>query len=128
MNKTWHQIWAQKTEAFNPFLNLIFKPKHYLKFSIKIKQVGVLNVDGYYDGLLGLFDKGVEEGFINPSINPSSRTIVVSASTASELLNLLEVSTVSIAKRGLANAIILHMLPFNAKMLNMFFSKFKPQV
>ncbi|EXC34511.1 hypothetical protein L484_019108 [Morus notabilis] len=50
------------------------------------KPVGVLNVDGYYDGLLGLFDKGVEEGFINPS----SRTIVVSATTAAELINKLE--------------------------------------
>ena len=47
----------------------------------------MLNIDGYYDGLLGLFDKGVEEGFINPS----SRTIVVTATTSAELINKLEV-------------------------------------
>ena len=46
-----------------------------------------MNIDGYYDGLLGLFDKGVEEGFISPS----SRTIVVSATSAAELINKLEV-------------------------------------
>jgi len=28
------------------------------------KPCGVLNVEGYYDGLLGLFDHGVREGFI----------------------------------------------------------------
>jgi len=30
------------------------------------KPSGVLNVDGYYDGLLALFDHGVREGFIHP--------------------------------------------------------------
>lgn len=54
-----------------------------------IEQVGVLNIDGYYDSLLGLFDKGVEEGFINPS----SRTIVVSATTSADLISSLEVTT-----------------------------------
>ncbi|XP_047320098.1 cytokinin riboside 5'-monophosphate phosphoribohydrolase LOG8-like [Impatiens glandulifera] len=50
------------------------------------KPVGVLNTDGYYDLLLGLFDKGVEEGFIYPS----ARNIVISASTPSELLDKIE--------------------------------------
>ncbi|PON98057.1 Cytokinin riboside 5'-monophosphate phosphoribohydrolase [Trema orientale] len=50
------------------------------------KPVGVLNIDGYYDGLLGLFDKGVEEGFIRPS----SRTIVVSATSSADLISRLE--------------------------------------
>ncbi|KAF7836963.1 cytokinin riboside 5'-monophosphate phosphoribohydrolase LOG8-like [Senna tora] len=50
------------------------------------EQVGILNVDGYYDCLLGLFDKGVEEGFIKPS----ARNIVISATTAHDLLRKME--------------------------------------
>ena len=49
--------------------------------------MGLLNVDGYYDCLLGLFDKGVEEGFIKPS----ARNIIISAKTARELIQRMEV-------------------------------------
>ncbi|KAI4317472.1 hypothetical protein L6164_025339 [Bauhinia variegata] len=56
------------------------------QLGIHDKPVGLLNVDGYYDCLLGLFDKGVEEGFINPS----ARNIIVSASTAKELLDKMQ--------------------------------------
>jgi predicted Rossmann-fold nucleotide-binding protein len=47
--------------------------------------VGLLNVDGYYNSLLSLFDKGVEEGFIDPK----ARNIFVLADTAAELLTKL---------------------------------------
>jgi predicted Rossmann-fold nucleotide-binding protein len=47
----------------------------------------LLNVDGYYDPLLALFDKGEAEGFINSDC----RQIFVSAPTASELLTKMEV-------------------------------------
>ena len=50
-------------------------------------QVGLLNVDGYYNYLLALFDNGVEEGFIKPG----ARTIVVSAPSAKELMMKMEV-------------------------------------
>lgn len=50
-------------------------------------QVGLLNVDGYYNPLLALFDKALEEGFLGLS----ARNIVVSAPTASELLEKMEV-------------------------------------
>lgn len=50
-------------------------------------QVGLLNVDGYYNSLLSLFDNGVKEGFIKPS----AREIVLSAPTAEELLEKMEV-------------------------------------
>lgn len=49
--------------------------------------MGLLNVDGYYDSLLALFDKGVEEGFIEDS----ARRIVVIADTAAELIKKIEV-------------------------------------
>lgn len=50
-------------------------------------QVGLLNVDGYFNSLLSLFDKGVEEGFIDRS----ARHIVVIADTPSELIKKMEV-------------------------------------
>lgn len=56
------------------------------QLGIHNKPVGLLNVDGYYDSLLGLFDKSVEEGFVNPS----ARNIVVSAKTARELIQRME--------------------------------------
>lgn len=50
-------------------------------------QVGLLNVDGYYNSLLSFIDKAVDEGFITPS----ARHIIVSAPTAPELMSKLEV-------------------------------------
>lgn len=52
-----------------------------------IIQVGLLNVEGYYNSLLALFDNGVKEGFIKPS----ARDIVLSAPTAKELMIKMEV-------------------------------------
>lgn len=49
----------------------------------------MLNVEGYYNSLLALFDNGVEEGFIKPG----ARDIVLAAPTARELLSKLEVLT-----------------------------------
>ncbi|KAL4194545.1 hypothetical protein AMTRI_Chr05g69170 [Amborella trichopoda] len=56
------------------------------QLGIHSKPVGLLNVDGYYDTLLALFDKGVQEGFIQPA----ARHIVVSAPTAKELIQRME--------------------------------------
>ncbi|XVF22945.1 hypothetical protein REPUB_Repub12eG0214700 [Reevesia pubescens] len=56
------------------------------QLGIHEKPVGLLNVDGYYNSLLALFDKGVEEGFIDSS----ARHIVVIADTAEELLRKME--------------------------------------
>lgn len=52
-----------------------------------VLQVGLLNVDGYYNSLLSFIDKAVEEGFISPN----AREIIVSAPTAKELVKKLEV-------------------------------------
>ncbi|KAJ4833348.1 Cytokinin riboside 5'-monophosphate phosphoribohydrolase log3 [Turnera subulata] len=56
------------------------------QLGIHDKPVGLLNVDGYYNSLLALFDKGVEEGFIEVT----ARHIVVIADTAAELLKKME--------------------------------------
>ncbi|GKV27485.1 hypothetical protein SLEP1_g36657 [Rubroshorea leprosula] len=58
----------------------------WAQLGIHDKPVGLLNVDGYYNCLLTLFDKGVEEGFIEGS----ARNIVVIADTAAELLRKME--------------------------------------
>ncbi|XP_048228406.1 cytokinin riboside 5'-monophosphate phosphoribohydrolase LOG8 isoform X2 [Ricinus communis] len=56
------------------------------QLGIHKKPVGLLNVDGYYNSLLALFDNGVREGFIKPG----ARDIVVSAPSAKELLDKME--------------------------------------
>ncbi|RZC49678.1 hypothetical protein C5167_018109 [Papaver somniferum] len=58
----------------------------WYQLGIHTKPIGLLNVDGYYDTLLALFDNGVKEGFIKPA----ARGIVVSAPTAKELLTKME--------------------------------------
>ena len=50
-------------------------------------QVGLLNVDGYYNSLLAFMDKAVDEGFVTPA----ARHIILSAQTAQELMCKLEV-------------------------------------
>ncbi|XP_058190241.1 cytokinin riboside 5'-monophosphate phosphoribohydrolase LOG8 [Rhododendron vialii] len=61
------------------------------QLGIHKKPVGLLNVDGYYNSLLALFDNGVEEGFIKPS----ARLIILSAPTAKELFVKMEQYTPS---------------------------------
>ncbi|KAL8201277.1 hypothetical protein R6Q57_012616 [Mikania cordata] len=56
------------------------------QLGIHKKPVGLLNVDGYYNNLLALFDNGVKEGFIKPS----ARNIVLSASNAIDLFTVME--------------------------------------
>jgi predicted Rossmann-fold nucleotide-binding protein len=53
-----------------------------------MSQVGLLNVDGYYNSLLSFIDKAVEEEFISPT----ARHIIVLAPTPKELLDKLEVT------------------------------------
>ncbi|KAH0450366.1 hypothetical protein IEQ34_021058 [Dendrobium chrysotoxum] len=60
------------------------------QLGIHEKPVGLLNVDGYYNSLLALFDKGVEEGFIENS----AKHIVVSADNAEELMRKLEIASI----------------------------------
>ncbi|XP_047319851.1 cytokinin riboside 5'-monophosphate phosphoribohydrolase LOG8-like [Impatiens glandulifera] len=59
------------------------------QLGIHNKPVGLLNVEGYYNNLLALFDNGVEEGFIKTS----AKHIILSASTAKELLVKMELYT-----------------------------------
>ncbi|XP_075078361.1 cytokinin riboside 5'-monophosphate phosphoribohydrolase LOG8-like isoform X2 [Nicotiana tabacum] len=76
---------ARRADAFVALPELL-EVITWSQLGIHEKPVGLLNIDGYYDCLLGLFDKGVEEGFIKPS----ARNIVISATTAKELLEKME--------------------------------------
>ncbi|OIV97691.1 hypothetical protein TanjilG_12448 [Lupinus angustifolius] len=58
----------------------------WAQLGIHKKPVGLLNVDGYYNCLLSLFDNGVKEGFIKPG----ARDIVISAPSAKELMMKME--------------------------------------
>jgi cytokinin riboside 5'-monophosphate phosphoribohydrolase len=60
-----------------------------------VQQVGLLNVNGYYNSLLSFIDKAVEEEFISPT----ARHIVVLAPTPKELLDKLEVVSSADKKR-----------------------------
>ncbi|MQL78926.1 hypothetical protein Taro_011372 [Colocasia esculenta] len=59
----------------------------WAQLGIHEKPVGLLNVDGYYNSLLCFIDKAVDEGFITPT----ARHIIVSATSAHELMSKLEV-------------------------------------
>ncbi|NES82779.1 MAG: TIGR00730 family Rossman fold protein [Moorea sp. SIO2B7] len=49
------------------------------------KPLALLNVEGYYDPLLGLFDNAMNEGFLRPFY----RSLVLEASDPEDLLDLL---------------------------------------
>ncbi|HMV87257.1 MAG TPA: TIGR00730 family Rossman fold protein [Blastocatellia bacterium] len=55
------------------------------QLGIHQKPIGLLNVAGYYDPLLAMIDRAVEEGFILPRY----RNLIVVASEAEELLEKL---------------------------------------
>lgn len=50
------------------------------------KPIGLLNLKGYYEPLLGQVERGIEEGFIKPSY----RQLLVAADSADGLLAALE--------------------------------------
>jgi len=53
----------------------------WFQLGIHDKPVGLLNVDGYFDGLLAMFDHAVSEGFISEE----NRRILCSATTLPSL-------------------------------------------
>ncbi|KAL8498990.1 hypothetical protein ACS0TY_022085 [Phlomoides rotata] len=85
-------LMAQESEAFVALpggygtMEELLEMITWAQLGIHKKPIGLLNVDGYYDPLLTLFDKGVQEGFIKPV----ARHIVLSAPTAYELLEKME--------------------------------------
>ena len=50
------------------------------------KPAGLLNVDGFYDGLLNFFDQQVENGFVRPHL----RKLVLTADTPESMLDAMQ--------------------------------------
>jgi uncharacterized protein (TIGR00730 family) len=63
----------------------------WTQLGIHNKACGLLNVAGYYDPLIAMFDRCVEGGFVSPL----TRTIVRAAATPNEILDLLAQPVVS---------------------------------
>jgi len=57
----------------------------WAQLGIHRKPCGILNVDGYYDPLLSLFDRAVEEDFVQPR----NRRLVLENKDPNRLLDLL---------------------------------------
>ena len=57
----------------------------WAQLGIHRKPCGILNVDGYYDPLLTLFDRAVEEGFVQPA----SRRLVLESKDPNRLIDIL---------------------------------------
>ncbi|KAJ8768848.1 hypothetical protein K2173_023752 [Erythroxylum novogranatense] len=82
--------WAQLGIHDKPVKNVYPSPPTFANTQMLNQfdylQVGLLNVDGYYNSLLSFIDKAIEEGFIKPS----ARHIIVSAPTPRELVKKME--------------------------------------
>ena len=71
-------------------LEELFEVTTWAQLNYHLKPVGLLNVEGYYDKLLAFIEHGADEGFIRPI----HRDLIVSATTASELLERLAAAEV----------------------------------
>ena len=67
-------------------LEELFEVTSWAQLKIHQKPIGLLNVNGFYDSLLSFLDYSVEKGFISPL----ARQILVTASTAHQLIEQLE--------------------------------------
>ncbi|CAI0418424.1 unnamed protein product [Linum tenue] len=78
----------RKTKMMRETLEELFEVISWAQLGVHVKPVGLLNVNGYYNHLLSMIDKAVQDEFIKPF----DRNILVTASTVKELINKLEVS------------------------------------
>ncbi|KAL6536465.1 hypothetical protein OROGR_013037 [Orobanche gracilis] len=60
----------------------LFQMLSWAQMSIHQKPVGVLNVDGFFDGLLSFLDSLVDKGFVSPL----SRRLLLCATTPQDLI------------------------------------------
>ncbi|XVE93178.1 hypothetical protein REPUB_Repub01dG0167900 [Reevesia pubescens] len=67
-------------------LEEIFQVASWAQLNIHKKPIGILNVNGFYDGLFSFLDKAVEKRFISQA----TRQILVTATTPEQLLNQLQ--------------------------------------
>ena len=67
-------------------LEEIFQIISWAQLNIHQKPIGLLNVNNFFDDLLSFLDHAVEQKFISPS----ARRLLISASTADELIDKLQ--------------------------------------
>lgn len=67
-------------------LDELFETLTWGQLGIHAKPVGVLNINGYYDHLVGWVETAVAEGFIRPH----HRGLFISANTAGDLIDALD--------------------------------------
>ncbi|XVF32960.1 hypothetical protein REPUB_Repub17cG0127700 [Reevesia pubescens] len=65
----------------------IFQIASWAQLNIHKKPIGVLNVNGFYDGLFSFLDHAVEQRFISQA----TRQILVTATTFDQLLDQIQV-------------------------------------
>jgi uncharacterized protein (TIGR00730 family) len=73
--KTMHERKAMMTELADAFIALpgglgtfdeLFEALTWAQLGIHQKPIGILNIEGYFDPLLSLIDRAIEEGFVLP--------------------------------------------------------------
>ncbi|XVF30929.1 hypothetical protein REPUB_Repub16aG0101600 [Reevesia pubescens] len=85
-------IMMENTDAFIALpggfgtLEEIFQVASRAQLNIHKKPIGILNVNGFYDGLFSFLDEAVEKRFISQA----TRQILVTATTPEQLLNQLQ--------------------------------------
>ena len=67
-------------------LEEIFQIVFWTQLNVHQKPIGLLNVNGFYDGFLAFLDHAVEQQFITQAV----RRILISASIAEELIDQLQ--------------------------------------
>ena len=67
----------------------------WVQLGIHQKPVGILNVNGYFDNLVGLFEKAIEEGFIREK----NRQLAVVETEPRRLLELLHSHRIPVVKK-----------------------------
>ncbi|XVE68574.1 hypothetical protein DITRI_Ditri09bG0079100 [Diplodiscus trichospermus] len=66
-------------------LEELFQIVSWVQLNIHQKPIGVLNINGFFDGFLSFLNHAVEQKFITQS----ARQILISSSTAEELIDKL---------------------------------------
>ena len=67
----------------------------FAQLGLHQKPCGLLNVEGYFDPLLKLFDKAVTEGFLKPT----GRSFVLEASDPEDLLDVFATYQPTVVKK-----------------------------
>ncbi len=92
--KTMHERKATMTRLADAFVALpgglgtfdeLFEALTWAQLGIHRKPIGLLNVEGYFDPLLTLIDRAIDEGFVRPKY----RNLIVVASEIEDLMTQL---------------------------------------